>query len=143
MCARVETVSGWWRSCLVADVGERVNRITAAGLTSRRPVQVPVSVLTLVTEDAHNPPPAGTLSRPRVTETGTPQRTLSDLCAPPVTGALWEIHNKCITYIIYQIHMEVFSLMLRFKEKHISPAVVNLESLSLLFSHVFFNVPVV
>lgn len=86
-------------SCLVADVGERVNRITAAGLTSRCSVQVPVPVLTFVTKDTHHSRPAGTLSRPPITETGTLQRTLSHLCPPPVTRAFWEIHNKYIKYM--------------------------------------------
>lgn len=80
-------------SRLVTHVGERVNRVTAAGLTSRRSVQVPVSVLTLVTEDAHHPRPAGTLPCPWITETGTPQRTPSHLRPPSVTGALCQIHN--------------------------------------------------
>lgn len=91
--------SDWWTSCLVADVGERISRITAAGLTARRSVQVPVSVLTLITEDANHACPAGTLSSPPITEAGTPQRTLSHLCPPPVTGALWEINQKYTKYM--------------------------------------------
>lgn len=81
------------RSHLVADVGDRISRITTAGLTPRRPVQVPVSVLTLVTEDADHPRPAGTLSCPGVAETGTPQRAVSHLRAAPVTGAFWESNS--------------------------------------------------
>lgn len=76
-----------WSSCLVTDLGQRVGRITAAGLTSGRSVHLPVSVLALVAEDAHHPLPAGTLSCQRVTEAGTPQRTVGP---PPITRALWQ-----------------------------------------------------
>lgn len=75
-------------TCLVTDEGQRVSRVAAAGLASRRSVHVPVSVLALVAEDAHHPPPAGTLSRQRVAEAGTPQRTVGHLRPPPVTRAL-------------------------------------------------------
>lgn len=75
-------------SCLVTDVGQRVGRITAAGLTPGRSVHVPVSVLALVAVDAQHPLPAGTLSCQWVTETRTPQRTVGHLSPPPVTGAL-------------------------------------------------------
>lgn len=84
---------GWTVSHLVADVGDRISRITTAGLTPRGPVQVPVSVLALVTEDADHPRPAGTLSCPGVAETGTPQRAVSHLRASPVTGAFWESNS--------------------------------------------------
>lgn len=83
---------------LVTDVGHSVGGVTAAGLTPRRSLQVPVSVLTLVTEDALHPRPAGTLSRPPVTETGTAQRTLGHLGPPSVTGALWETQDVILNH---------------------------------------------
>ena len=85
------------RSCLVADVGKRVNRITAAWLAPRHSAQVPISVLTLITQDALHPNPARTLSCPWVTETGTPHRTLSHFSPPSVAGAFWETHSILYT----------------------------------------------
>lgn len=76
-------------SCLVTDVGHRVGGVTAAGLTPRRSVHVPVPVLALIAEDAQHALPAGTLSRHLVAETGTPQRTVGHLGPPPLTRALW------------------------------------------------------
>lgn len=101
-------------SCLVTDVGHRVGRITAAGLTSRRSVQVPVPVLALIAEDAHHPLPAGTLSCQLVTETGTPQRTVSHLRPPPVTRALCQHPHraqKVIKCVVFSIINKIFGGM--------------------------------
>lgn len=99
-------------SCLVTDVGHRVGRITAAGLTSRRSVKVPV--LALIAEDAHHPLPAGTLSCQLVTETGAPQRTVSHLRPPPVTRALCQHPHraqKVIKRVVFGIINRIFGGM--------------------------------
>lgn len=59
-------------SCLVTDVGQRVDRMTVAGLTSWDSIHVPVSIFTFVTDNPHHTLSAGTLSSPLITKTGTP-----------------------------------------------------------------------
>lgn len=80
-------------SCLIAYVGDGVNRITAAGLTSRHSVHVPESVLTLITEISPHPCLARTLSSFWTADARTLQRTQRWLSSSTVTRAFWETNT--------------------------------------------------